>query len=70
MNIAKHFTMPELVNKKPSSIGEWATKDVRGAGRRSRLASGSTARVQALCRKLDKGQSQRVDVLITEMEAV
>lgn len=53
MNIAKHFTMPELVNKKPSSIGEWAAKDQRGAGRRSRLASGSTAKVQALLRKLD-----------------
>ena len=56
MNIAKHFTMPELVNKKPSSIGEWAAKDLRGAGRRSRLASGSTAKVQALVRRLDKGQ--------------
>lgn len=55
MNIAKHFTMPELVNKKPSSIGAWATKDTVGAGRRSRLASGSTAKVMALVRRLDKG---------------
>lgn len=57
MNIAKHFTMPELVNKKPSSIGEWATKDPRGAGRRSRLASGSTAKVKALLRKLEKARA-------------
>lgn len=58
MNIAKHFTMPELVNKKPSSIGEWAAKDQRGAGRRSRLASGSTAKVKMLLRKLDKDQGR------------
>ena len=57
MNMAKHFTMPELINKKPSSIGEWAAKDRRGAGRRSRLASGSTAKVMALVRKLDKERS-------------
>jgi hypothetical protein len=57
MNMAKHFTMPELVNKKPSSIGEWAAKDQRGAGRRSRLASGSTAKVMALVRELDKERS-------------
>lgn len=58
MNSAKHFTMPELVNKKPSSIGEWAAKDQRGAGRRSRLASGSTAKGKMLLRKLDKDKGR------------
>lgn len=58
MNIAKHYTMPELVNKKPSTIGEWAAKDTRGAGRRSRLASAGTAKAKALLQRLDKGQGQ------------
>ncbi|MFN3075354.1 MAG: hypothetical protein ABT940_00455 [Alphaproteobacteria bacterium] len=56
MNIAKHYTMPELINKKPSTIGEWAAKDQRGAGRRSRLASAGTAKAKALLQRLDKGK--------------
>ena len=54
MNLAKHFTMPELVNKPPSGIGEWASKDQAGSGRRSRLASAGTARAKALLQRLDK----------------
>jgi len=34
------FTSPELINKKPSAIGPWATRPGNPSGKKSRLASG------------------------------
>ena len=58
MKTAKHFTMPELVNKPVNSIGAWATKDTAKAGARSRRASGSTQKAKALLRRLDREKEQ------------
>ena len=59
MNIAKHFTMPELVNKKPSSIGNGRRRICAGpvagpdwpvaARLRCRRCAGGWTRARARC---------------------
>lgn len=48
------FTSPELVNKKPSAIGPWATRPGNPSGKKSRLASGGALKAKALLARLAK----------------
>ena len=54
MKTERSFTSPELVGKKPCTIGAWATTPEKKSGRKSRLASASTNKAKAGLKKLEK----------------